>query len=737
MGLVTVTPRGDSDGSIVRQFGDSIDSAVRTYTYDTAQESLTIRNKGYVPIVLNVGSYVDITIAPLTTWGNDVDFSFFTIKTLSGMSEIQVTAREYDNKPVYKKDFDSQMADIATQLNYTNGSVSDYIQSIIDNAGVHTVVKFEKGKTYVLDKDLILKSNILLDGNGCTMKGKTLILTGCTNVTIKMFTFDGDSTTATWYTAIKSNGNANDIYIYDNTIIASQIQFTSDVYINPNTNVNIYKNRFRGDTSLKVWGYDILALSNTKNSLIIENDFNMTGVYRFIKMTTSELLLANHAGYTYSVCENGYCDGITISNNKFIGEFIEYQSAGLTKQAIDMFNGATNIIIDSNVFKVNMISSVPLGNVIEGKSYGSDSVPTYTRFIKNIVISNNHIEGNFLKAIALGNLYGQNVIKDSIGNIYADTDSFIRIESNNIICKSADISVLNVIYIWGQFQIDVLNNAIAMNKTKTLNSVSINILSCGYINIFNNKLLNQSKIFINDMFSLDGAIAIGGLKRFNCILNINITKNIIEFNAYKAIQFYNINNNTVDASIRTMLQVSDNLFYNNDIGQLNSIFNTDCRFNSINVRNNNFRTDGTGVLYYPNYSNMCVNPVIDENNTWTNMFAAPTTNTWNKGQKVYTWNLIPNGYLGWICTTAGTMGTLNANATTGSITTGINTLTVNSVTGLSMGCKLAISGIVGQKTVTAVNGLVVTLDSNADATVTNASVTFSPAVWKGFGLIQA
>jgi len=128
MGLVTVTPRGDSDGSIVRQLGDNIDSTVRTYTYDTAQESLTIWNKGYVPIVLNVGSYVNITIAPLTTWGNDVDFSSFTIKTSSGTSEIQVTAREYDNKPVYKKDLAGQ---IPTDLLQT---IEGHTAQLVDKA---------------------------------------------------------------------------------------------------------------------------------------------------------------------------------------------------------------------------------------------------------------------------------------------------------------------------------------------------------------------------------------------------------------------------------------------------------------------------------------------------------------------------------------------------------------------------------------------------------------------------
>ena len=123
MSLVKATPRSDSDGTIVRQFGNSVDTYTKTYTYETSQDNLSVWNKGYVNLLLNVGTFTNVTIKPNETWINDVVFDFFTIATTSGMSEIQITAREYDNKPVYKKDISNIVA----------GTVSPELLNTINN----------------------------------------------------------------------------------------------------------------------------------------------------------------------------------------------------------------------------------------------------------------------------------------------------------------------------------------------------------------------------------------------------------------------------------------------------------------------------------------------------------------------------------------------------------------------------------------------------------------------------
>ena len=112
--------------------------------------------------------------------------------------------------------------------------------------------------------------------------------------------------------------------------------------------------------------------------------------------------------------------------------------------------------------------------------------------------------------------------------------------------------------------------------------------------------------------------------------------------------------------------------------------------------------------------------------------AAPTTNTWSQGETVN--NIAPAG---WVCVTSGTFGTLNSGSTNGSITSGTNSLTVNYATGLIIGQYITIAGVTGVKKITAISGTTITINSNADATVTNAAVAYSAPVFKGFGVIQS
>jgi len=150
--------------------------------------------------------------------------------------------------------------------------------------------------------------------------------------------------------------------------------------------------------------------------------------------------------------------------------------------------------------------------------------------------------------------------------------------------------------------------------------------------------------------------------------------------------------------------------------------------------------------------------------------AAPTALTFPAGWLRYNTAPAPAGFIGWVCTTAGTMGTLNGGATTGSIAISTQALTVNSITGLLVGqlitvagvsgvkkvtglvpttttgsitsgttsivvavttnyvvgTQLTIAGVTGTKTVTAIVGNTITIDSAADATVASAVVAGTP-----------
>jgi len=117
--------------------------------------------------------------------------------------------------------------------------------------------------------------------------------------------------------------------------------------------------------------------------------------------------------------------------------------------------------------------------------------------------------------------------------------------------------------------------------------------------------------------------------------------------------------------------------------------------------------------------------------------ALPTTGTYMQGDIVYNTAPTAGGFVGWICTTSGTFGTLNSGATTGSITSGTYLLVVNNTTGLYEGNLITIAGVSGVKVVKLISGLNVTLTTNANATVSGAAIAFSPAVFKTWGAISA
>lgn len=111
------------------------------------------------------------------------------------------------------------------------------------------------------------------------------------------------------------------------------------------------------------------------------------------------------------------------------------------------------------------------------------------------------------------------------------------------------------------------------------------------------------------------------------------------------------------------------------------------------------------------------------------------------GQRIINSAPAPGGYMGWVCTTSGTSGTISR---TGSISASLTTLTIDDNTNNDafVGCylKIAGAGVAGADLVarvTAVSGTTVTLDTAASTSVTSAAVTYSAPVLKGYAPIQA
>jgi hypothetical protein len=115
--------------------------------------------------------------------------------------------------------------------------------------------------------------------------------------------------------------------------------------------------------------------------------------------------------------------------------------------------------------------------------------------------------------------------------------------------------------------------------------------------------------------------------------------------------------------------------------------------------------------------------------------APPTTFSWERGSSIFNWSASAGGAPGWVCTTAGTFGTLAG--VTGSIISGTKALTVNTTTGLNVGNYITIAGVAGIKVISSISGLVVTINSNADATVSSAAVAYSTPVWKAMANLAA
>jgi len=108
--------------------------------------------------------------------------------------------------------------------------------------------------------------------------------------------------------------------------------------------------------------------------------------------------------------------------------------------------------------------------------------------------------------------------------------------------------------------------------------------------------------------------------------------------------------------------------------------------------------------------------------------ALPTTGSYAIGETIHRETPTVGQPIGWKCTASGTLGTLNGGATTGSITTGTNVLTVNTATGLAEGQRINIAGSAnGPYYIRKLSGTTAYLDINSGATVSGAAVSFQNA----------
>lgn len=111
---------------------------------------------------------------------------------------------------------------------------------------------------------------------------------------------------------------------------------------------------------------------------------------------------------------------------------------------------------------------------------------------------------------------------------------------------------------------------------------------------------------------------------------------------------------------------------------------------------------------------------------YTMIWAAspPSSDSWAQGSVIWNTGVAAGGPPGWSCVKSNTFGTLNSGMTTGDITADTKSLVLNSASGLYIGNFIDIAGVTGTKRVTNINGTTITIDSNANATVVAAAVSF-------------
>jgi hypothetical protein len=111
--------------------------------------------------------------------------------------------------------------------------------------------------------------------------------------------------------------------------------------------------------------------------------------------------------------------------------------------------------------------------------------------------------------------------------------------------------------------------------------------------------------------------------------------------------------------------------------------------------------------------------------------------TYERGDVVWQSEPLVGEPLGQVCVVSGTQGTLNNETATGSILSGTTELTVSPSTSLEIGQYIKIAGVSDRKQIVSIEGLVVTIDKAADATVEDALVSFSHAVFATFGTVDS
>lgn len=171
---------------------------------------------------------------------------------------------------------------------------------------------------------------------------------------------------------------------------------------------------------------------------------------------------------------------------------------------------------------------------------------------------------------------------------------------------------------------------------------------------------------------------------------------------------------------------SDNDFFfelSNDVKKIFIFVHGECNLRSLSL----ICLDNYSPACWTGKENKLGNTIIE----YPNLLVDPT-GTFDRAERFYNNTPAAGGNIGWVCITAGTLGTLNGSGTTGTIKNGATALVVNSLTDLKIGDYITIAGVSGTKQVvskpTALASTTVDATSSSGQAVVNVAATTNFAV---------
>ncbi|MET3658538.1 right-handed parallel beta-helix repeat-containing protein [Sporosarcina psychrophila] len=547
----------------------------------------------------------------------------------------------------------------------------------------------------------------------------------------------------------------------------------------------------------KFYTIDSLTISN-KSGIIIDgqgSEIHLTDTSKSVKVINSTDVVIKNLKVKMVTSARNYASGITLENvDNFIVEDCEIDGSNATgiicwkcSEGVIRNNKVKNTLADGIHLTRGSSNIDVYGNTVTNTgddgiaviSYQSDGVPN-----KEINIYSNKVEKTGARGITVGG--GQDIsvflndVKDTYVNgilVMCEQDyplfgfNNIHVFGNKV--KGAGEYGSNPLPVASIYiRNDILSNGsstvtVGGNQTKGGTGEGFRAINVSNLIVFDNVFENLVYLF-SDIFKcsdvnmhdnvfkgVGGAVMQNGLNIRYCY-DVDIHHNGIENAGQTGIYVVGsgadmsqnisvdhnkiINPNTSTTAIKdgiALEYVNDLSIVGNDIKVGNAlrtavIVANNCA-GSIVVENNGYTPDAIFTGSIPIL--VSANSIKSQRSKIGYGATIPTSGTWQRGDIIY--NTVPaaSGYLGWVCTTFGTNGSLFS--VTGSITTGSNALTVNNVTGLTIGRYITIVGVAGKFRITKINDLTVTLDNTANATVVGASVSYSAATFKGFGLIEA